>query len=148
MNKIPSGLDTVPIHPGLVSEETSLDEVRLLGSQCTSCGEVSLGSHSICPNCASEDIRGLTLSDEGVLYTYTIVRHKPPGNYLGPDPFEPFALGLVELPDGIRVMAPLEGELGDIKIGMKLKLKPWDLFESSEKMYRAFKFSAQEIWRD
>ena len=41
----------------------------------------------------------------------------PPGAYKGPEPFVPFALGLVELPEGLRVMSPLEGDIDALKIG-------------------------------
>jgi uncharacterized OB-fold protein len=131
-----------PVHKGLVTSGEKPGQVALLGSKCNKCGEVSLGTNPICLNCACEDTETITLSEQGILYTYTVVRHKPPGNYLGPDPFEPFALGLVELPDGIRVMAPLDVNLDEVEIGMKLQLKPWLLTGSPEKTYEAFKFSA------
>jgi len=135
--------DCLPVHAGLVQGSANPEDIRLLGSKCNSCGEVSLGTNPICLNCASEDTETITLSEEGTLYTYTIVRHKPPGNYLGPDPFEPFALGLIELADGIRIMAPLEGDIEQIEIGMKLELKEWLLTDTPDKTYRAFKFSAK-----
>ena len=51
------------------------------------------------------------------------VRHKPPGDYRGPEPFKPFCIGLVELPEGLRVMSPIEGDVESMQIGMRLRLR-------------------------
>lgn len=130
-----------PVRQGLVSGE-GLDDVKLLGSKCKDCGEVSIGTCEVCLNCGSESMDSLELASEGTLWTYTIVRHKPPGGYLGPEDFEPFGLGLVELPDGVRIMAPLEGNIDDFKIGSKLVLKPWILHSADGEAFRAFRFAA------
>src|SRR3954471_6690917 len=111
----------VPIRDGLLTEPLSdLAQVRLMGSRCADCSETSLGRHAICPNCGKAATNPLPLSPRGRLWTYTIVRHRPPGDYKGPDPFEPFGLGLVELPDGVRVLAPIECDLAALKIGLEL----------------------------
>lgn len=135
-----------PVKEGLVTgADGDLDDVRLLGSKCRNCAEVSIGTNSVCLNCGSDDIEGIELSPEGELWTYTTIRHKPPGDYLGPDPFEPFALGLVELPDGVRIMAPIEGATDSLKIGQKLRLRPWILqSRDGEQSYRAFRFAPIE----
>ena len=114
----------VPIRAGLLSEPlTELDQVRLLGSHCEECQETTLGTNSACPNCGSSRLRSGPLSSEGTLYTYTVVRYRPPGDYKGPDPFQPFALGLVELPEGLRVMVPIDGDPATIRIGMPLRFR-------------------------
>jgi uncharacterized OB-fold protein len=114
----------VPIREGLLTAPLSeLDAVRLVGSRCATCAETTLGRNSICPNCGGEAVSELPLSRRGRLWTYTVVRHRPPGNYQGGEPFEPFALGLVELPDGVRVLAPIEGDCTRLKIGMELEFR-------------------------
>lgn len=115
----------VPIRDGLLTASLDdLSKVRLLGSRCSNCGETTLGKNSVCPNCGRDTVSELPLSAQGTLWTYTVVRHKPPGNYQGPDPFVPFGLGLVELPEGLRVMSPIECDLDRLKIGLKLEFKP------------------------
>lgn len=134
-----------PVRDGLVTGEShDIDAVQLLGSECQSCKEVSIGTNTICLNCGGDEMRVKPLSSEGELWSYTIIRHKPPGNYLGPDPFEPFALGLVELPDGVRIMAPLEGEPDALRIGTRLELRPWILQDGDGQAYRAFRFAPAE----
>jgi len=112
-----------PVRPGLVTQISDAEDgTRLLGSRCRACSEVSLGTSAVCLNCGGDALDSTTLHPEGTLWTYTIVRYRPPGDYRGPEPFQPFALGLVELPDGIRVMAPLAGDPDSFAIGQPLKI--------------------------
>lgn len=116
----------VPVREGLLSGPLSdLGKVRLTGCKCTSCGETSFGSRAVCPNCGCDTVRDVALSDRGVLWTYTVVRHRPPGNYKGPEPFVPFGLGLVEVPEGVRILAPIDCDIDKLKIGLALRFKPY-----------------------
>ena len=135
-----SGID--PVRQGLVNGGGEVsDDVELLGSKCASCGEVSIGTNTGCLNCGGNELESIKLAREGTLWTYTVIRHKPPGDYLGPDPFEPFALGLVELADGVRIMAPLVGDVEGFEIGSRVELVPWVLAANDGKAYRAFRFA-------
>ena len=132
----------IPIREGLFTTPLSpSDGVRLLGSRCENCSEVSLGKRSACPNCGGESIEGIAMGDRGHLWTYTIIRHRPPGDFKGPDPFVPFGLGLVELPDGIRVVSPIDCDIERLKIGMELELVVFKLYDNEERSaVMAFKF--------
>ncbi|MFB0874878.1 MULTISPECIES: Zn-ribbon domain-containing OB-fold protein [unclassified Sphingobium] len=134
----------VAIKEGLFSGPLdTIADVHLAGSKCGSCGEMGLGTLEACPNCGSEDLSQVTLGDEGTLYTYTIVRHRPPGNYRGPAEFKPFGLGLVEIDGVIRIMAPLLPEIDSIRIGMPLRLHPYVLrTDENEAEVVAFAYAA------
>jgi hypothetical protein len=67
----------------------------------------------------------VSLGDRGVLWSFTVVRHRPPGNYKGPEPFVPFGLGLVELSDGLRMLSPIQCDIDKLKIGLELRFKPY-----------------------
>lgn len=97
--------------------------MRLTGSRCPQCGEVSLGERVLCPNCGGDAVETVALGEDGVLWSYTVIRHRPPGNYEGQEPFAPFGLGLVELPDGLRVLSPLACDISALQIGMRLRFK-------------------------
>ncbi len=113
-----------PIREGLLSEPLDdLAKVKLTGCRCRQCNEVTLGRNTTCPNCGGRAVEPVTLSQQGTLWTYTVIRHKPPGDYRGPEPFEPFCIGLVELPDGLRVLSPVEGDVESMRIGMPLRLR-------------------------
>jgi hypothetical protein len=83
----------------------------------------------------------MALSKKGKLWTYTVIRHKPPGDYKGPAPFVPFGLGLVELPEGIRVLSPIQADPEKIKVGMELELEVHPLYTDEDKNeVMAFRF--------
>lgn len=116
--------ERVPIRDDLLwGPLQDLAAVRLAGSRCRTCDEVSLGRAALCPNCGGDALEAGPLAEEGVLWTYTVVRNRPPGTYRGPEPFAPFCVGLVELADGIRVVARVEAEIDRVEIGMPLRLR-------------------------
>src|SRR4051812_32345459 len=99
-----------PVREGILTGDLSQEQtIRLAGSRCKVCGEATLGTSKLCPNCGSDAVEPIELSHRGRVWTYTVVRYKPPGDYKGPDPFVPFAMGLIELPEGVRVLAPIFG---------------------------------------
>jgi uncharacterized OB-fold protein len=114
------------LHEGLLCGDLDqLETVRLTGTRCRDCGEVSLGERNPCPNCGGEAVGAITLAAEGSLWGFTVIRHRPPGEYPGPEPFQPFGLGLVELPEGLRVVSPIAADLAALKIGMTLKFEAY-----------------------
>jgi len=76
---------------------------HLLGSRCVACGAHHFPAHGTCPYCSSEDVHGVGLSSSGRLWAWTAVTTAPPG-YRGE---VPYGLGVVELPEGIRVVTRL-----------------------------------------
>lgn len=125
---------TEPLYPS--------EQVRLKGSKCRVCGEVFLGKYQSCGNCANADMEDIVFSDKGKLWTYTVIRNRPPGDYKGPDPYVPFGEGLIELPEGIRLLTPLtDCDVDNLKIGTEWQLVVDVLYvdeEGNEVM--AFKF--------
>lgn len=70
------------------------------------------------------------LSSKGKVYNYTIVEQKPPAYYKGE---VPYALGFVELPEGVRLRTLFTGcNFDDLKVGMEVELVIERLFENVE----------------
>jgi uncharacterized OB-fold protein len=82
---------------------TDGDPPSLLGSACTACGAHHFPRQETCPYCSVEDSRPVELSRHGKLWSWTAVTAPPPG-YTGEIPF---GIGVVELPEGIRVITRL-----------------------------------------
>jgi uncharacterized OB-fold protein len=92
----------------------------LLGSRCAACGAHHFPRHDTCPYCATEDPEPVELSDRGVLWAWTAVTSPPPGS-LGPTPY---GMGVVELPEGIRVITRLtESDPGALSAGQPMVLQ-------------------------
>ena len=121
-----------------------LEKVGLMGSRCHDCGEVFLGKVYACQNCQSENLESIPLSKTGKLYSYTVVRNRPPGDFKGPDnPFIPFPVGLVELPEGVRILSVLDGDINKLKIDTDLELLIEKLYEDEEgRTVITYKFKA------
>lgn len=101
-----------------------MTEPSLQGSECTTCGTVGFPAGDRCARCATPSVRPRTLSRRGTVWTYTVQRFAPKSPpYVPPTGgFRPFAMGYVELPDGIRVAGILEAESFDDLIGSEATL--------------------------
>jgi len=107
------GLFSIPVTPG--------EKAHLIGSKCRTCGEVEFGSKTICGNCQGEELDEIALSNRGKLWTYTVLYYPPP-LYKSPDPFVPYGVGWVELPEGIAIHSLLtESDVTKLKIGMDME---------------------------
>ncbi|WP_433203085.1 Zn-ribbon domain-containing OB-fold protein [Nocardia sp. CA-107356] len=86
------------------------DTSVLQGSRCTDCNTVAYPATTICARCVQPTAIALELSTRGVVWAYTVQRFPPKSPpYIPPaEGFSPFAVGYVELPEGIRIQAILE----------------------------------------
>ena len=99
---------------------TDGDRPTLLGSRCSACGARHFPRHETCPYCSSEDVRPVELSRTGVLWAWTAVTSAPPG-YAGETPY---GMGVVELPEGIRVITRLtESDPAALTLEGRMELK-------------------------
>jgi len=82
----------------------------LRGSRCTGCGNVAFPAAVGCQRCGSSAVTPLALAGHGVVWAHTVQRFAPKSPpYVPPaEGFQPFAVGYVELSDGVRVEAVLE----------------------------------------
>ncbi|WP_406130102.1 Zn-ribbon domain-containing OB-fold protein [Streptomyces sp. NBC_00989] len=115
----------IPVAEGLFTwppdESTPL---RLIGSECTGCGLVNFPAASDCVRCASTESKERLLADRGTLWTYTTQDFRPPSPpYDGPEAFEPYAVGYIELPGELLVEARLtEPDPDKLRIGQEMRL--------------------------
>jgi uncharacterized OB-fold protein len=114
------------VRPGLFTDGES---PRLLGSRCDACGAHHFPRHDTCPYCSAEDPKPQELSARGVLWAWTAVTAPPPG-YQGDTPF---GMGVVELPEGIRVITRLtESDPGRLAQGQPMELRVVPLHVTAE----------------
>lgn len=82
----------------------------LEGSRCPACGNVAFPVASGCQRCGSDRTTSLELSRTGRVWGWTVQRFPPKSPpYVAPaEGFRPFAVGYVELPEGVKVEAVLD----------------------------------------
>ncbi len=97
---------------------------RLIGAECTACGLVSFPVETHCVRCASPEAEERLLADSGTLWTFTTQGFRPPSPpYDGPDTFEPYTVGYVELPGEVLVEGRLtEPDPDKLRIGQRMRL--------------------------
>ncbi len=107
---------------------TTGPEPALLGSRCATCGTVFFPrTAGFCrnPACAGEEFEETELSRRGTIWSYTDAQYQPPAPYVArTDPYEPFALAAVELPEGLVVLGQVADGYGvaDLRVGAEAEL--------------------------
>lgn len=90
----------VPIEAGFYKLPKTADEKpRLMGSRCTSCGEVYFPKVPQCQKCYTETTEDFELKRVGLVYSATVV-------YLAPPLYQgqiPYMIGHVELDNGVLI---------------------------------------------
>lgn len=110
--------EVVAVHDGLfrVADDGS---VRLLGGYSPTSGRHHFPLLPACPYSGAEDVEPVDLSDHGTLWGWTAVTAAPPG-YRGE---VPYGFGVVELPEGLRVIARLtEADPARLAFGDPMRL--------------------------
>jgi uncharacterized OB-fold protein len=110
--------ETVPVHEGLFT--TAADgTARLVAGRCRACGRHHFPRGGTCPYCSGADVEEALLSADGSLWAWTAVTAPPPG-YRGE---VPFGFGVVELPEGVRVITRLvESDPAALQFGQPMRL--------------------------
>ena len=114
----------IPIKEGMMKLPHAPGEKGgLIGCKCRKCGARYFVLRDICENCQSQDLQEITLSDTGKLYAFSVMYYPAPPPYKPPDPFVPFGIGWVELPEGLVIYSLLsENDPKKLRVGMKMEL--------------------------
>ncbi len=108
---------------GLFAE--TADGPRLLGSRCTACGTPYFPKSAVCrnPECASPQIDEAALGPSGTLWSFSVQHYPPPPPAKYEEPYVPYALGLIDLPEGLRVLARIATDApGSLVAGTNVEL--------------------------
>ena len=127
-----------------ISYEKYLNEEKLMGSKCKQCDAVFVPPCTICVKCYSSDMEWVEMKGKGKLAAFTCISVGPPFMIKeGYDRNNPYCVGVVELEEGSRVDARIEGvdtkKPDTIKVGMPMTVKLLHRGEGEDKMtYLAF----------
>ena len=106
-------------HPDLL-EMPEHEPPYLKGYRCRGCKKLWFPKFIPCPNpdCWSEEMEVIRLSRRGTIYSVTDVFIGQPSmrDYM------PMTVGYVDLPEGIRIFAQLEGKIGTFQCGDEVEL--------------------------
>ena len=106
--------------------ERFLEEEKLMGARCVECGALFVPPRAICTKCHGSQMEWVETKGEGRLVAFTCISIGPPAMIAaGYDRNNPYCSGAVELVEGPRVVAQIEGvdtlHPETIKVGMPVK---------------------------
>jgi len=118
----------VPAIEGWFTTGTDGHGPALLGQRCGACATVHFprvtgGCRN--PACTGEELTEVELGRHGTVWSYTDAQYQPPAPYVpASDPYEPFAIAAVEVPEGIVVLGQLAHgwTVADVQVGSEVEL--------------------------
>lgn len=123
----------VPVAEGLF--ELTDDGAQLIGSRCGGCRTLYFPQALSCrnPACGAKSVEQTALPRRGTLLSFTIQRYRPPPLFRMDD-WAPYAIGLVDLGEGLQLLGMLTGvPLDDIAIGMPVRVVAEPLYNDEER---------------
>ena len=108
------------------SYEQFLNEWKIMGSKCKKCGALALPPRPICVSCFGNQMEWVQFKGDGKLDAFTsIVVAPPPMAKEGFGRNNPYIVGVVELREGVKIVARITGvdakKPEQIKVGIPLK---------------------------
>jgi uncharacterized protein len=143
-----TGKERVPAVDGWFTLDDT--DPRLLGNRCTQCGSYFFPKAAgFCrnPDCDGTEFDEVPLSNRGTVWSFTTNHYAPPAPFVAPDPFEPFSVAAVELPEEKMVVL---GQVADgvdpdtLRVGSEVQLILGRLFEDDDHEYLVWKWKPIE----
>lgn len=117
-------MPTIPLAEDLF---TWPDDPTLIGGQCGQCATYTFPIRRGCPRCGADALQRRLLHRQGTLWSWTTQGFVPKapfaGHHLAAEPFQPWLVGLVELPGQVRLETILVGVTAkEARIGIPVRL--------------------------
>jgi uncharacterized OB-fold protein len=90
------------------------------------------------PSAPAEELEDVALSRRGRIWSWTTNHYQPPEPYVSPDPFVPYTVVAVELPEEqMVVLGPLapEADPAQLAVGTEVELGLTTLYEDDDHEY-------------
>jgi len=113
----------------------SEDGVHLISARCRSCNTYFFPHYheQHRPDCSREGVEKVLLSSQGKLASYTIQYYMPPPPFKTEKDITPYAIGLVEFPEGLQITGIIIDFLFDrLKIGLRMETTTFTLYHDAE----------------
>ena len=115
--------DRMPVAEGLFAD--TKDGARLIGSRCASCKTPYFPKVDHCrhPECESSNIEDAGFGPDGTIWSCAIQDYPPPAPAKFDKPYKPYAMAVVDLADGLRVLGQIKtDDIRTVKPDQKVTL--------------------------
>lgn len=100
----------------------SVNERAMKIPYCNACKKFFFYPRPICPNCWSSDVEFRPAAGKGKIFTYSVIR-SPHGNVTEWHKRIPYAVALVDLDEGVRMMTTLvDCDVEAVRSGLPVRL--------------------------
>ncbi len=121
--------EQIPVAEGLFAQTT--EGPRLLGSRCQGCGVPCFPRSPVCrnPECRESRMQDTGFGPRGKLWSCAIQNYPPPPPAKYNEPYSPYAIGLVDLPEGLRVLGRISTDNPEgLQLGTDVELVLEELY--------------------
>lgn len=128
-----------PCVAGLFSDEGG---AVLHGARCTTCNTPYFPKAAHCrnPDCAKSNIEACSFGGEGVLWSYSVADFPPPPPHRYDKPFVPYAIGVVDLDSGLRVVGQMTDAVEAMRVGARVRLVIEPVHHEEGRAFTSWKF--------
>lgn len=128
-----------PCVPGLFVAEGG---ARVLGSRCAACGTpyFPIAAHCHNPDCPGSKIEPCEFGGRGKVWSYAVADFAPPSPHKYDKPFKPYAIGVVDLDSGLRLVGQMVDPPSAMSVGAAVELVIETLYHEEGKAFTSWKF--------
>jgi len=112
-----------PVIDGLFG--ATADGPRLFGSRCSTCTTPYFPKTALChnPECAESTMEDAEFGPLGTVWSSSVQNYPPPPPARYDEPYEPYALAVVDLADGLRVVGRMStDDPASVRAGDRVEL--------------------------
>jgi uncharacterized OB-fold protein len=113
----------VPVAQNLFTEAGG--GARLQGSRCATCKTPYFPKSAVChnPDCDDSRMEDALFGPHGTLWSCAVQDYPPPAPAKFDQPYKPYAMGVVDLDDGLRVLGRMKvNDVSAVKPGLRVGL--------------------------
>ncbi|MBV6417623.1 MAG: hypothetical protein CMLOHMNK_02353 [Steroidobacteraceae bacterium] len=128
-----------PCVAGLFSAEGG---ARVHGSRCAACGTPYFPKAPSChnPACAGSKMEPCDFGGRGKVWSYSVANFPPPPPHKFDQPFKPYAIAVVDLDSGLRLVGQMVDPPEAMRVGAPVELVIAPLFHEQDKAFTSWKF--------
>ena len=113
----------IPVIDGLFKDTDA--GPRLIGSRCSACRTPYFPASGMChrPGCTGGSLEETEFGPSGKVWSHVRQDFEPPPPVKYDSPFQPYAMAIVDLDDGLRVLGRvIVDDHSDVSVGMAVEL--------------------------
>lgn len=128
-----------PCVQGLFSNDGG---AKVLGSRCAACGTPYFPRLATChnPACPGSKMEPCEFGGRGKVWSYSVANFPPPSPHKFDQPFQPYAIGVVDLDSGLRLVGQMADPPEVVTVGATVELVVDTLYHEQGKAYTSWKF--------